>query len=125
MKNKSKTSANSKESKTNHSFGPWFMCEQATKPHHQALIGIGNGAVHVGYASVTPALGLIEADANARLIAAAPELLEALLTIEHEMGKVISAKAFDEFSEDAKTKLQAALLKAIPSRSNLPKAKGQ
>lgn len=54
---------------------------------------------------------------------AAPDLLAALRAVEHDMGKVISAKAFNEFSEGTKIKIQAAMLKAVPSRSQIPKGK--
>jgi len=62
---------------TKHTPGPWFTCEQVKQPHPHALVGIGNGSTHVAYVSVTPA-NAFEADANARLIAAAPDLLAAL-----------------------------------------------
>lgn len=64
---------------TKHTPGPWFVGEQMPAPSKSihAFIGIGNGACHVGLASITPLTGFCEAEANARLIAAAPELLEA------------------------------------------------
>lgn len=50
--------------------------------------------------------------ANAHLIAAAPELLEALQLLEFDLGH-ISPKVFDEeISEKAKAKLKSALAKA-------------
>ena len=63
--------------KTNHTPGPWFTCAQVERPHNHALVGIGNGAVHIGYASVTPAMSAGEAQANANLMTAAPDLLKA------------------------------------------------
>jgi len=48
------------------------------KAHKYRAIGIGNGACHVGYASVTTCIQEDEARANARLIASAPEMFEAL-----------------------------------------------
>lgn len=60
-----------------HTPGPWHVGEKVDKPHHYDLVGFGNGATHVGYISVTPATAP-EAEANATLIAAAPEMLEAL-----------------------------------------------
>ena len=79
---------------TKHTPGPWFTCEQVKQPHPHALVGIGNGSTHVAYVSVTPA-NAFEADANARLIAAAPDLLDACESVidwweEHENdGQVI------------------------------------
>lgn len=58
--------------------GPWYTGEDTVSLANRAFIGIGNGASHVGYASITSACRMEEAQANARLIAAAPELLEEL-----------------------------------------------
>ena len=76
------------KTKTAHTPGPWHTPGKIFSPmaygnarsnHHRPAkyraIGIGNGACHIGYASVTPAVSDIEAQANARLIAAAPQLL--------------------------------------------------
>jgi hypothetical protein len=63
------------------------MAEEKTKPHNFALIGIGNGACHVGYASVTPAMSPFESEANARLITAAPDLLAALKEVEARLER--------------------------------------
>lgn len=68
-----------------HTYGPWHTLREVFNPMKHGhspetyrAIGIGNGACHVGYASVSGCVGAIEADANARLMAAAPELLAAL-----------------------------------------------
>lgn len=66
-----------KPTEPKHTPGPWFTCAQVKRPHNHALVGIGNGSTHVGYSSVTPAMSLGEAEANTRLIAAAPDLLAA------------------------------------------------
>lgn len=66
-----------------HTPGPWhyaepFMLVKNAERGEVRVRGIGNGAVHVGYASITLATGSKEALANAKLMASAPELLAAL-----------------------------------------------
>ena len=61
-----------------HTAGPWYTSEGSYHLGHREFIDISNGAAHVGYASVTTCVRMREASANARLIAAAPELLQAL-----------------------------------------------
>lgn len=58
------------------------------KSEHFFLRGIGNGATHVGYASVTQNTSGGESEANARLIASAPELLAALAHISMLAGNL-------------------------------------
>lgn len=74
---------------TKHTPGPWHIADmfpasklKAEKHEHFYLRGIGNGATHVGYASVTQITSGGESEANARLIASAPELLAALVEAE-------------------------------------------
>jgi len=74
------TETKTKDTTTKHTAGPWHYGEafQILKGDTPCEFrGIGNGAVHIGYASITGAVPDPEAEANARLIAAAPELLEA------------------------------------------------
>lgn len=98
-----------KKTEMKHTSGPWFLCEQVERPHQHALVGIGNGAVHVGYASITPAMSPFEADANARLIAAAPELLETLDALVHKMEMHLENRGlFCLITDDAR----AAIAKA-------------
>lgn len=70
-----------KTKSSKHTHGPWHVGGPVKNSPKHALIGIGNGATHVGYVSVTPA-NASEAGFNARLIAAAPELLYALANCE-------------------------------------------
>ncbi len=76
-----KTKMSAENSKMNtaikHTPGPWHAAEDTYPVGDRNFIGIGNGAVHIGYASVTACVRLAEARTNARLIAAAPELLAA------------------------------------------------
>ena len=46
--------------------------------------GIGNGCVHIGYASIAGCVRAREAEANARLMTAAPMLLSALAAFVRE-----------------------------------------
>jgi hypothetical protein len=64
-----------------HTPGPWHTSDPFTREDGRELIGIGTGAEHIGYASVTCCVRMAEAQANARLIAAAPDLLAALVTL--------------------------------------------
>lgn len=77
--------------KTQHTPGPWHTPGEVFKPmnygrprseYHNPeayrAIGIGNGASHIGYVSVTGCVPESEAKANACLIASAPDLLRAL-----------------------------------------------
>lgn len=79
------------KTQTQHTPGPWHTpgvifkpmnYGNARSPQHTPgayrALGIGNGTSHVGYVSVTKCVSATEARANARLIAAAPELLAAL-----------------------------------------------
>ncbi len=66
-----------------HTPGPWHFAEpfrilKAGKDRCELHFrGIGNGVSHVGYASICAIHSNGEALANARLMAAAPELLDA------------------------------------------------
>lgn len=71
-----------------HTPGPWHTPREIFRPMHSGFradtfeaIGVGNGASHVALVSVTGCSSIWEADANARLIAAAPELLSSLETV--------------------------------------------
>ncbi len=64
--------------KTQHTPGSWHSAApDIYQIGTREFIGIGNGSTHIGYASVTCNVRLAEAKANARLFAAAPELLQA------------------------------------------------
>ena len=76
-----KTNADTAPARGQHTPGPWYASDGSYHLGQREFIGIGNGAAHVGYASVTCAVRMAEAKANARLIAAAPALLEALKQI--------------------------------------------
>jgi hypothetical protein len=68
--------------KNQHTPGTWFHGKIISLPPDKTGVSrkarsIGNGAEHIGYVSITPA-NREHAKANARLIAAAPELLSEL-----------------------------------------------
>lgn len=110
--------------KTQHTPGPWhyadpFRLLQNSKGRGELWMrGIGNGSVHVGYSSITPATGSKEALANAQLIAAAPELLEACKAIlecdtaSEDMGGDWGTTEWCEWVGQAITQARAAIAKA-------------
>lgn len=67
---------------TAHTSGPWSHGEPfiitRSAPH---VIGFGNGAEHIGYASITGCIPESQALANAKLICAAPDLLALCLDL--------------------------------------------
>lgn len=99
------------KTETKHTPGPWFFGDTFTsyictrdgkEVTNYTARGIGNGACHVGYASITPALGSDEAKANARLIAAAPDLLAACKALHQCLsGWVEIAEAQDRRAYDS------------------------
>lgn len=70
----------------------------------RCFIAIGGNGSHIGYASVTGCVPLEEAQANARLIAAAPDLLAALKA----MDDAFSHYCEGDPSEDEIAALQQA-----------------
>lgn len=64
--------------KNQHSPGPWTV-SNPKDPHYSRAVSSGNGYADVAFCGSFP---LVQAQANARLIAAAPDLLAALLLIE-------------------------------------------
>lgn len=87
---------------TEHTPGPW----RTHRPHHGTIYidaPIGNGMLQE-VAAIGPTEGAGQQEANARLIVAAPELLEAL--------KTARAYGSDSWSEWITEKVDAALVKA-------------
>jgi hypothetical protein len=80
-----------------HTPGPWIWAD-----HHRGLFGAGpDNAVlnHEPYEGMW--LGHERKDANARLIAAAPELLEALQMVVRGYGITFQDAAIRDFARDA------------------------
>lgn len=67
----------------NHTPGPWHVGGHVGKFESEKIsyIGIGGGGAHLARAAITGLVNEAEAAANARLIAAAPELLATLQAI--------------------------------------------
>lgn len=91
---------------TKHTPGPWYE-------HSHRQIGPAAGIVcevwsAIGWGNVA----INEADANVRLIAAAPDLLEALILLEAEMVASGNAQATDFGWKPAIEKTRAAIAKA-------------
>jgi len=99
--------------KTSISFtsGPWKIKPAFVHGYHNSDSIVGFDGKVVATTGQAWRRHRKERDANARLIAAAPELLHALELVEREMGK-LSGKTFDEFSEQCKCATQSAILKA-------------
>lgn len=96
-------------SKPKHTPGPWAL--ESWRDEHYSLIG--DGKVLLGRLSqhLTDAPGFIDAKANATLIAAAPELLEALERILEHVPKY-SASTFDPGTQTAFTLAAQTVAKA-------------
>lgn len=94
------------KTESKHTPGPWSR--SGTHIRYQK----NPGAYRFDIAEVFRDVGALTSVANARLIAAAPELLEALRIVHSEMGKRISHDAFEEFSEACKDAILAAIAKA-------------
>lgn len=95
-----------------HSFTPgrWHFGTPFEAQILRVLIGIGNGSFNIGYASITGCVPLAEAQANAKLIAAAPDLLAACEAAEKFIGS-IPAGTNDGFA--TYSVLKEAIAKAI------------
>lgn len=113
--------------KTQHTPGPWHTPGEVFKPmnygrprseYHNPeayrAIGIGNGASHIGYVSVTGCVPESEAQANARLIAAAPDLLQALQRLQKQIRDKYADHGLDwtENDSDAYEQASAAIARA-------------
>jgi len=110
---KTETSANPQGSKDkcqkfmtggNHTPGPWHHGKMFETTHDgvdRAFFGIGTevAPTHIGYASVTGLVNQAEAEANARLIVAAPELLEACKALLEWTGKHVESHRFHELGQ--------------------------
>lgn len=104
-----------------HTPGPWQahpaaqhygLSIQITGPHGHPLASCG---VHNGMSRACEnAPSLLEAESNARLIAAAPELLAALHDVLDAFQACIGLEAFAEFeaSNDAVIRAESAIAKA-------------
>ncbi|MCD9005201.1 hypothetical protein LDO31_02930 [Luteimonas sp. XNQY3] len=91
-----------------HTPGPWQYV--ATEYPRGWLIEARDGTYTI--AVVRDGSGSVANEANARLIAAAPELLEALILLEREMVASGNAKAADYGWKPAIEKTRAAIAKA-------------
>lgn len=69
-------------SETKHTPGPWEVTDNTADGYGQLVVGSMHGAVAICYTAEPGDPGMpSECEANARLIAAAPELLECLLDV--------------------------------------------
>jgi hypothetical protein len=89
--------------KHTHTPGPWFASEGETNGIYEACIHNG-----VTIANITDEA--IGCKANASLIAAAPDLLEALILLEERSSTL---PAHSEFMTKARNKARAAIAKAM------------
>lgn len=100
-----------------HTPGPWRIEDSGTKriDHLNIVHGAPDqlGGASLVVAKVTCRISwLTEQMANARLISAAPELLEALILLEREMVESGNAGSVDYGWKPAITKTRAAIAKA-------------
>jgi hypothetical protein len=104
--------------------GDWMLCENNVRPEHRySIVSVRPGSCTTicdvtarrwknGKLAYDP-----EALANAQLLSAARDMLEALRLLEDELA-YISPKVFDEeISEEAKAKLKFAIGKAEGRKS--------
>lgn len=63
----------------NHTPGPWRIAD----PAHRCLIVAGEHGLHIAQAATT---GMPNCEANAKLIAMAPQLFDALCRVTHPMA---------------------------------------
>lgn len=70
---------------TNHTPGPWKITKTTHKGEFVNVLTAGEAMEHLFYMEVAP--GQKKAEANARLIAAAPELLETLEYLESVLSE--------------------------------------
>ncbi len=93
---------------TKHTAAPWHI--GTPPPNGEQAIGAQNGMM---VAIATTGVGMKEETlANARLIAAAPELLEALKEMCSYTAELNPNQGFDGFDDCAVNKARAAIVKA-------------
>lgn len=91
-----------------HTPGPWHYGDEHVNRREFNCFSIGNGACSVAQVAVYPAISRDEAKANARLIAAAPDLLEACQT----MLRLAEGLDLGESNSDEVEQLRDAITKA-------------
>lgn len=102
---------------TDHTPGPWRYDPYRELPGFREPAGVdtGKGRWVVEYAGMTPHK---EFEANARLIAAAPELLEALIAMEEEKSDYMTINKLGDPAKETTNKIaRAAIAKATGEQS--------
>ena len=92
---------------TNHTPGPWALLDR--EENSRKLTHITNGAHIVCTLGTTRTDGSPNHYTNANLIASAPDLLEALISLEKASRKVLDTSATHDGLENCKTLLMARI----------------
>ena len=102
-----------------HTPGPWFPQEVAYAPYRKLSVRCGRGQV-----ALIQALETEEDEANARLIAAAPDLLAACRLTLGAINDLLAAQL--EYPDPSPSLVQLAAIRSIePARAAIAQAEGR